>query len=94
MRCTRAHEIVNRGFFITHLRSFGGAKNIAAALRTSMPAVTIPHPLVILRSQRLGPCKLSLYALLVFFWEIWVSQAWPRRVRAQCNETPTKDCEK
>lgn len=67
MRCTRAHEIVNRGFFITHLRSFGGAKNIAAALRTSMPAVTIPHPLVILRSQRLGPCKLTLYALLVFF---------------------------
>lgn len=37
----------------THLRSFGGAKHIAEAVRTSMLAVTIPHLPVILRFQAL-----------------------------------------
>lgn len=32
----------------THLQSFGGGKEMATALRTSIPAVTIPHPLVML----------------------------------------------
>lgn len=42
------------GYTKPYLRSFGGANDMATALRTAKPAVTIPHPLVILPCARGG----------------------------------------